>query len=83
MFQLPQLVDYQVTYEAAERQLQLQLLLTEKSAAVESVICARLQPLLQPGDQLVLYGEALTAQNRETAHSFYAAKRRVLTGDTI
>lgn len=83
MFQLPQLVDYQVTYDAAKRQLQLRLLLAEELAVMKPILSDKLQSLLQFGDTLQLEGEVLTAQNRDTVQSLYTGKRRILTGDLV
>lgn len=82
MFQLPQIVDYQVRYSSVKKQLHFHLLLTENVMHLEQELDTLLRPILQEDDTLQLERDVLSEENRYAVKSLYAAKRTVMREDS-
>lgn len=77
VFQLSEVIDYQVQYDRLRQQLKLYFLLTKDFATTKLQLETVLQPFLQKGDTLLLQGECLGEQQNLTAKSLYLGKRKV------
>ena len=78
LFQLPQIVDYQVCFDDKNRKLSFFILLSDGAENIEKTVNALLKPVLQDGHTIAVNYELLNDVNRYSAKSLYAAKRNVM-----